>query len=520
MSLKSDLTDLLGENYSFGMDIGTTCSYVAYKEGNSSPKVPNYRGVCQGGIPSLAWRDKNGREWFCDQVAEKQGLVEDPAGVWTSGKMKLGEKQVVLNGHAYTPRYLMIKEVQRVRRISEEALEQEMIEADPQEWVVGVPVRFSAAEKGELRYIVEEATGGKRVRLIPEPILAAVANDYFTKKTGRTPRKVLVLDMGGGTFDVVLLVPNEYPTVDEPHPYIALNPEGIRQAGDALDVLMEELILEKIAQNPGSIKMDILNNPNHYDRRRLRQTAKETKERLSSVDSCAVSITGISCGSTMISVTRAEYEDRIRPIMNEAVELSASVLKQCNLGENPDIDILLVGGSTYIPLLRQLLEKKFYWISTDHIMQRFPEKAVALGAAIYAQTPTLVRPKVAFGYGVNTYTYNGKDQVIRVIIPSSATLPKTVSANFETLDENQLAVKFSVYEIPNTGKNTHMSLDQGRLTAYSITHKFETRVPKGTPVRLTTTLSEDGVLTMSVEDFQPQKRVTNKTITMNNTCST
>lgn len=519
MSLKNDLADLLGDNYSFGMDIGTTCSYVAYKEGGATPKIPNYRGVCQGGIPSLAWRDKEGREWFCDQVAERQGLVEDPANVWTSGKMKMGDGQVVLNGHAYSPRYLLLKQVQRVRRVSEEALEQEMIEADPREWVVGVPARFTAAEKGELRYIVEEATGGKRVRLVLEPILAAVANDYYTKKTGRTARKVLVLDMGGGTFDVVLLVPNTTPTVDHPEPYRALEPDGLRMAGDALDVVMEELILEKVRENPGSVDLDILNNPNHYDRRRLRQTAKETKERLSSVDSCAVSITGISCGSTVVTVTRPEYEDRIRPMMIEAVDLSAAVLDRCKLGAHPDIDILLVGGSTYIPLLRKLLEEKFYWISKENIMQRFPEKAVALGAAIYAQTPELVRPKVAYGYGVDTYTYHGNEPVLRVIIPSATDLPKTVTATFETRDNNQFAVKFSVYEIPNTGKAIHMKQDQGRLTAYSITHRFDSQVPKGTKVKLTTTLTEDGILTMSVEDFQPQKRVTEKTITMNNTCS-
>lgn len=519
MSLKNDLIDLLGDNYSYGMDIGTSCSYVAYKEGNSTPKVPNYRGVCQGGIPSLAWRDKNGNEWFCDQVAEKQGLVEDPAGVWSSGKMKLGEKQVILNGHTYTPRYLLLKQVQRVRRISEEALEQEMIEMDPKEWVVGVPARFSAAEKGEMRYILEEATGGKRIRLVLEPILAAVANDYYTKKTGRSPRKVLVLDMGGGTFDVVLLIPNEHPTVDNPEPYIACHPDGLRQAGDALDVIMEELILEKVRRNPGAVKLDILNNPNHYDRRRLRQTAKETKERLSSVDSCAVNITGVDCGSTVVNVTRAEYEARIRPMMQEAVNLSADVLKRCKLGDRPDIDILLVGGATYTPLLRKLLEEKFFWISKENIMQRFPEKAVALGAAIYAQTPELVRPKVAYGYAVNTHINNGKEEVLRIIIPSAANLPMTVPANFLTLDENQSSVKFSVYEVPNTNNKVHMKLDEGRITAYSITHHFQTRVPKGTSVKLSTTLTEDGVLTMTVEDFQKQKQITNKTFTMNNTLS-
>ena len=152
-------------------------------------------------------------------------------------------------------------------------------------------------------------------------------------------------------------------------------------------------------------------------------------------------------------------------------------------------------------------------------MQRFPEKAVALGAAIYAQTPELVRPKVAYGYAVNTYINKGKKEVLRVIIPSAADLPMTVTANFSTLDENQLAVKFSFYEVPNSAGNIHVDKELGRLTAYSITHKFASRVPKDTPVKLTTTLTEDGVLNMTVEDFQRQKLITEKTFTMNNTQS-
>lgn len=519
MSLRDELNELLDDTCFFGMDIGTSCSYIAYKEGNSAPKTPNYQGSCRGGIPSLAWRDRDGNEWFCDQVADKQGLLEDPAGVWTSGKMKLRDRQVLLNGHAYIPRHLLVREVQRVLQITEEALDLEMIDMDPKEWVVGIPARFNASEKGEMKSILEEATGGKKIRLVPEPILAAIANDFYTRKTGRKPRRVLVLDMGGGTLDVVMLIPNENPTLDEPNPYIALHPDGLRMAGDNMDVIMENLILDKLRQDPGGIRMDILEDENHYDRRRLRLTARETKERLSSVDSTSANVTGLECGSTQVHVTRTEYEDRIRPMMQEAVDLAAQVLEKCQLEPQPDIDILLVGGATYTPLLRTLLEEKFSWMDSKNIMQRFPEKAVALGAAIYAQTPQVVQPKVAYGYAVNTYTKNGQKEVLRVIIPSGANLPMTDIASFVTLDENQRAVRFDVYEVYDTVGKTHMEKDTGRITPYSITHRFVHPVPKGTPVKLRTTLTEDGVLTAEVEDFQVEKRTTAKCFTMHNTLS-
>lgn len=520
MGMKQDMEDLLGQSISFGADIGTSSCFVAYKERDMAPRIPVYPAeYCKGGVPSLSWRDRDGNEWFCDQVERKQGLANDPAGVWTSGKMKLDQTSVVLNGHAYTPRYLMIKQVQRVLELTGQALDDEMVEMDAKLWVVGVPVRFSAAEHRELQIILQDATGGATIRLVAEPILAAIANDYYTKKKGRKARRQLVLDIGGGTLDVVMLIPNEKPDADHPEPYLALNPDGLRVAGDYMDEKLEEVLLEEIKKNPGTVNLVNLNNKGHYDRRQLRQVAKDTKERLSSVDSCAVTVTNLDGGKTVVTVTRQQYEAKIMPMMKEAVALASDVLKRCDLGANPDIDILLVGGGSYTPLLRTLLEKEFSWLPKENIMMRFPERAVALGAAIYAETPQLVRPKIAYGYAVNTHIDNGKEEVLRVIIPSAADLPMTVKADFVTMDANQASVRFTVYEVPNTDKKTHMKMEAGRVTAYSISHKFATRVPKDTPVKLTTTLTEDGVLDMTVEDFRVDQRITHKVFTMNNTIS-
>ena len=89
----------------------------------------------------------------------------------------------------------------------------------------------------------------------------------------------------------------------------------------------------------------------------------------------------------------------------------------------------------------------------------------------------------------------------------------------QLMDENQRAVRFDVYEVYDTVGKTHMEKDTGRITPYSITHRFAHPVPKGTPVKLRTTLTEDGVLTADVEDFQTEKRTTSKCFTMHNTLS-
>ncbi len=535
MGLRDELTDLLGSETYFGMDFGTSTCYMAYKEGDGAPRIPNYRDVSRGGIPSLFWRDKDGNEWVADQVAAKQGLESDPAGVCPSVKMKLAQKQILLNAMAYTPREIGIKLARRVLTLSRQALEQEMVEMEFDKLVCGVPVKFGAAKKGEVQYILQQATGCKNIRLVAEPILAALTNDFYTKKYRRESRRVLVVDMGGGTLDVVLLLPNPTPTPAEPYPYIAKCPMGLggaydadddvagvakdAVAGDAQDAAMEKLIMEKVRQTPGTVDMRILEDENQFDRRRLRQIAKETKERLSSVDSCTVSISGLKCGSTIVTVTRSEYEDRIRPMFQKTVDLAAEVLKKCELERNPDIDILLVGGATYTPLLRQMLEERFFWLDEKQIMQRFPERAVALGAAIYAQMPELVRPRVAQGYAVNTHLADGKQEVLQVVIPSGANLPMTVTSNFQTRDANQWAVAFSVYEIDSGEEGEHIQIGSGRTTQFKIKHQFGGAVPRETPIRLTTTLTEDGVLNMKVEDFQADKKVTSETFNMNNTQS-
>lgn len=508
MTLKETLTDVL---YSFGIDVGTSSCLIAYKEPAAKPKVPSYRGSNSKGIPSLFMRDKNGNEWAGDQVVDRQGQAEDPNGVCESIKMNLAEDTITLNGHAYTPREIAVRLVERVMQVSREALDLEMVELAFSRLVCGVPVRFRAKERAEMKAILMEAIGKDiQYRLVHEPVLAAVANDYFLRRTKQDLRPLVVFDSGAGTTDVVLLEPNKNPTARNPHPYITHEDslQGNRDAGDVLDEKMEELLLEKVKQNPGTVKMSILLDKKHADRRRLRQTAKEAKERLSNADSCAVSINGLECGSTMVQVTRKEYEDRIRPVLDKWIKLVEKVFAGSGMGHNSGTEILLVGGTTYIPLLRQMLEEAF---PKSQIHQRFPEQAVALGAAIYAELAedeTPVLPKVAYGYAVNTYI--GNVEKLEVMIPTGAKLPMTVTSDFYSRNNNQFVVAFKVYEVDrgtageyllmNQGQAVEHANKEGQFCEYKYTHQFGRSVPKGTEVSLAVTLSQDGILTMRSKD--------------------
>ena len=233
------------EEYHWGLDFGTYRSVVSYISEGSAPKVPNYQDACMGGVPSLFWRDQGGIEHVGDEVQAMDALLTDPAGVCSSVKTRLTEKEIRLHGVPYSPSEIAVRIIQRLLTVSRQLLDQEFIPMDMQRLVVGVPVRFNAAQRGVIVRIVRRATGLDDVVPVPEPILAALCIDYFQLRAGnKEKRPLLVYDMGAGTFDAVVLKRNEKPTLQDPYPYVALSPEGNHIAGDRMDQRMEELILD------------------------------------------------------------------------------------------------------------------------------------------------------------------------------------------------------------------------------------------------------------------------------------
>lgn len=525
MSLANDMRSVFegGEGRTgFGLDFGTYRSMMAFCDG-TNPVVPAYKDACLGGVPSLFWRTSSGEEYVGDQVFARDGLTSDPAGVCSSIKTRLHESEILLHGIRYTPSEIAERIIRRVMEVTGPLLEQEFIDMDFESIVCGVPVRFTAAEKGEIASIVKKATGGKEVHLVPEPILAALSVDYFMEKKARRPmnRPVLVFDMGAGTFDAVVLQPNPSPTVEDPYPYKALNPQGSKLAGDRMDAYMEQLLLDKLRRAPGMC-LNTLEKEGHQDRITLRIEARKAKEKLSGCDEIDQLITDSAGGRAMLHITRQEYEQRILADVTKDVELAAQVVRDAGFWENADLDVVLVGGSTYIPLVRQLLLQTFDWLDDSHIQQRLPEKAVALGAAIYATLPEVVLPKVAYGYAVSTYNYTRGRDMLHVRIPSNATLPMTVTALYSTRFNNQRTVNFFVYEVDHGETNQFLEVNEGEVLrdaeqTYQIEHNFGRAVPAGTNVELTVTLDRSGRLTMKISDLGLSGRDTQMEVNLSST---
>lgn len=466
----------------------------------------------------MFWRDKNGNEYVGDQVLERSDVIHDPEGVCSSVKMKLQEDRITLHGKSYSPTEIAVRLVQRILEVSRAALEQEFVEMDFDEIVVGYPIRFNAADRGELEAILKTATNGKHIRLAPEPILAALSNDYFCRRMGRRPKTTLVFDMGAGTFDCTVIRPVTNRTARKPHPYEELASDGSFIAGNRMDVLMTELIVEKLRQNPGGIIMSEIESQTTASYKWLSQKfAREQKERLSKQSDGTFLVSYDTCGSSgWLNITRGEYEEKIRSEIQKNVDIAAQTLARAKLGEHPDVDILLVGGSTYIPLVRKLLEEKFDWIPKENIMQRFPEKAVVFGAALYAAEPEVIASKVIFGYAVETFVSSKNKHMLHVRIGADDELPKTVKGNYYTRYDNQRYVSFPIYEISHGESGDYLDVSDGTRAedngeVYEITHDFGRKVPVDTKVELTTTLDQNGVLTMTVDDLGISSETTKKT---------
>ena len=235
--------------------------------------------------------------------------------------------------------------------------------------------------------------------------------------------------------------------------------------------------------------------------RALRKTAREAKEALSSAPQFTAIVTSLaSRGIQRVTLHREEYEARIEPVVRRAVDLAEKALREAKIWQSPDLTVLMVGGSTYIPLVRRLLQERFPWLdSKTQVVQRLPDQAVALGCALFAERPLADR-KVRFAYAIKAYRGNSDEQFLYVCIPMNCTLPCSVSGRFSTRLQEQDNVALKIFEVDHGAPLERIPVKEGRFTQLIARHSFGKPVPKGTSVLVTTELSKDGLLTLTVDD--------------------
>lgn len=488
---------------SFGLDFGTYRSMMAYRDGNDGTvSVARYDNPTnRGGIPSLFMYDPQAnREYICDEVVDFNGLQDAPDCVCTSIKTKLELPEIILRSKIYAPAYIAEAEVRHILSLSHEAIEKALVKPYYTHLVVGVPVRFRASTRQKLKDILLSATEHKvDIRLLPEPIAAAIA--YASHDPNyKSDKKVLVFDMGAGTFDTSLLVPNS-DLNRAPYPYVTKYPDGFSEAGDHLDKLMMTLILHKLENTIPEPAMNHLLDPATADYLRLKENARHTKEVLSRQESCPCKVVCSSGGAGYhtysTSITRKEFEAVIAPVIDKAVECAHHVLEQANCQNDSNIDILLVGGSTYIPLVTSKLRARFPHIHPSRIFQSFPEESVARGCAIFAAKEVTNTPS-AYGYAIASRHPSDQHTILAVAIPSNAKVPYEYSLDFQVINPKSTYIIFRLYEIMHGKTEQMLEVNDGTQTELCIRHNLCTTFVDKLIIRTTFKLTEDGTLMLTV----------------------
>ena len=470
-----------------GIDWGTSRTYPAIldSEGVCQSLLPSGNHLCSGGIPSLFAYNKQEGKILCDDVLAEELEIYAPEQVVSSIKMNL-EKCYHLGEKSFSGEDIASDIIKAQMQYAKNELELQDLEAEEKELVICAPVSFGTTERMIIRNAFEKA-GYQVVRIIPEPVAAAI---YYGRKG-----HVLVVDLGAGTTDAAIVRENPMITSQSPYPYLYVDSSGIPVAGDMFDKKIADYLVERFAAEVKGIDITALRNSQSPAYRRMLVAARKAKEALSNKQEIGVTYNGREAGSGRVRLTREEMNRAIHPLVQEIMVCVKNLLARNPRVSEKNLEIIMTGGSSYIPYIREQLAKTCGNIPRDRVCVRAPEKAIGFGAAIFASNMDIVRPRVDFSYGVDTFIND--EEKIQTLIMAGTELPYTIEKNYYTRHDDQTKVSFRLYEYRS--REAVLPIDKSKQMKVSDTvHEFYKAVPKGTPCTAKMTLTEDGILTLQV----------------------
>jgi molecular chaperone DnaK len=464
-----------------GLDFGTSFSFPAIVNNNVPQSL--LPSNANHGIPSVFFHD--GERSVYGRLAQDYGKRR-PDCMVTSVKQKLNVNKFTLSGREFTPKQVAAQIIEYVLSQANTTLEANFGANHATEAVIAVPVVFGDAERTLIKAAAELSPGNggagiKVLELIPEPVAAAI--DYFgwTGATGR----ILVYDLGGGTFDVALVERDD----NGRFPYKVVDQDGRKNlGGDKWDDALREHLKGKFRQNGVP-----LTNIDKRTEQLLLEEARDAKIRLSEEMSTPVELQ-LNGMYHSVDIAREEFERVTHSLLADTISCVNSVVMKNNLKGDNDLCVVLVGGSSYMPQVKEAL--RAYFGSNTAIRLHRPEMAIAYGAAMYA-AGVKVQPISSFTYGVNTNVTQYDKEMIANMIMLGTPLPREVERDFWTREEGQTIVGFNVYEHRNTEEFTELSAGRNLM---GVTIGFGRAVPKGTRVTAKMRLTESGLLELKVVD--------------------
>ncbi|GAA8196943.1 molecular chaperone DnaK [Helicobacter pylori] len=479
-----------------GIDLGTTNSAMAVYEGNEAKIIANKEG--KNTTPSIvAFTDKG--EILVGESAKRQAVTNPEKTIYSikrimglmfnEDKAKEAEKRlpykivdrngacaIEISGKIYTPQEISAKILMKLKEDAESYLGESVTEA-----VITVPAYFNDSQ----RKATKEAgtiAGLNVLRIINEPTSAALAYGLDKKES----EKIMVYDLGGGTFDVTVLE-----TGDNVVEVLATGGDAFL-GGDDFDNRVIDFLAAEFKNETGiEIKNDVM------ALQRLKEAAENAKKELSSAMETEINLPFITADATgpkhlVKKLTRAKFESLTEDLMEETISKIESVIKDAGLTKNEISEVVMVGGSTRIPKVQERVKA---FINKELNKSVNPDEVVAVGASIQGGVlkgdvkDVLLLDVTPLSLGIETL-----GGVMTKVIDRGTTIPAKKSQVFSTAEDNQPAVSIMVLQGERELARDNKSLGKFDLQGIA-------PAPRGVPqIEVTFDIDANGILTVSAQD--------------------
>ena len=456
-----------------GIDLGTTNSVVAVMEGGKPTVIANAEGMRT--TPSIVGFSKTG-ERLVGQLAKRQAIL-NPDKTIASIKRHMGEDyKKNIDGKDYTPQEISAMILRKLADDASNYLGEKVTSA-----VITVPAYFNDAQRQATKDAGKIA-GLDVLRIVNEPTAAALAYGLEKDKS----EKVLVFDLGGGTFDVSILEIG-----DGVHEVLSTSGDT-HLGGDDFDQKIIDWICEEFKKQEG---MDLTNDKQAMQR--IKEAAEKAKCELSSVVETTISLPYITADANgpkhlELTLSRAKFEDLSRDLLDRCKKPVEQALSDAGLSKNDINEVVLVGGSTRIPAVQQLVKD---YTGKEPNQSVNPDEVVAVGAAVQAGVLAgEVKDIVLLDVTPLTLGIETLGGVMTALVPRNTTIPVSKSQVFSTAENNQTAVDINVLQGERPMASDNKSLGMFRLEGIA-------PAMRGVPqIEVTFDIDANGMVNVSAKD--------------------